>query len=160
MTHARHLILPNPDDTATAARWLAPQLRGGDVILLSGPVGAGKTHFARAIIQALQSTVGLAEDVPSPTFTLVQTYTAGALEIWHADLYRLSHADEVLELGLEDAFETALCLVEWPDRLHTAPPGALHLTFGYIAGQDDARRCDLKSDAARWAQVISDFPAP
>lgn len=105
-------------------------LAPGDVLLLTGAIGAGKTHFARALIQHLQAAHDLAEDVPSPTFTLVQTYEAGDLEIWHADLYRLTHPDEVLELGLDDAFETALCLVEWPDRLgDLTPPDALHLAF-------------------------------
>jgi tRNA threonylcarbamoyladenosine biosynthesis protein TsaE len=68
------------------------------------------------------------EDVPSPTFTLVQVYDADGDEIWHADLYRLTHPDEVLELGLEDALADAICLIEWPDRLGPyAPKGALHL---------------------------------
>lgn len=160
MTHTRRAVLSSPDVTDAAARWLAPHLRAGDVILMAGPVGAGKTHFARAIIQTLQAAVGMAEDVPSPTFTLVQTYIAGELEVWHADLYRLSHPDDVLELGLEDAFTTALCLIEWPDRLSAPPPGALHITFGYVAGQEDARQCDLSSDADRWATIIAEFPTP
>ena len=88
-------------------------LRAGDCVLLEGPIGAGKTHFCRALIRA---RLGREEDVPSPTFTLVQTYDAD-VEIWHADLYRLSHPDEALELGLEDAFASAICLVEWPERL-------------------------------------------
>ncbi|SDW12998.1 tRNA (adenosine(37)-N6)-threonylcarbamoyltransferase complex ATPase subunit type 1 TsaE [Roseicitreum antarcticum] len=157
MTHTRHLILPTPDATDIAAHWIAPRLHAGDVILLSGPVGAGKTHFARKVIRYLQGEA--AEDVPSPTFTIVQTYEARALEIWHADLYRLTHPDEVLELGLEDAFHTALCLVEWPDRLAEPPPGALHLAFSYVAGQDDARALDIFADAPRWAEVIDGFPA-
>lgn len=156
MTHTHHLILPGPDATDAAARWLAPHLRAGDVILLSGPVGAGKTHFARAVIQCLQGAG--AEDVPSPTFTIVQTYAAGQLEIWHADLYRLSHPDEVLELGLEEAFDTALCLVEWPDRLAKAPPAALHMAFSYVTGQEDARAVDMTASAPRWADVIASFP--
>ena len=117
----------NADDTTALARAFAPQLAAGDVVLLEGHIGGGKTHFARAVIQAL---LGADEDVPSPTFTLVQTYEAPEFEIWHADLYRLSHPDEVFELGLVDAFESALCFVEWPDRLaDLAPPFALTLAF-------------------------------
>ncbi len=75
--------------------------------------------------------------MPSPTFTLVQTYDTGAVEIWHADLYRLTHPDEVEELGLMQAFDEAICLVEWPDRLgDLAPANALTLTFSQGAAPD------------------------
>ena len=128
------------DEAATralAAR-LAAVLRAGDTVLLEGPIGAGKSVFARAVIHALQATAGeQPEDVPSPTFTLVQSYMAGPLEIWHADLYRLSHPDEVAELGLDEAFDRALCMVEWPDRLgDLAPKDALRLTFSPGDGED------------------------
>jgi len=74
------------------------------------------------------------EDVPSPTFTLVQIYDTSAGEIWHADLYRLSSPEEAEELGLRDAFETAICLIEWPDRLGSISPtaGALTLVFSTL----------------------------
>ena len=127
MTEASVSLLLD-DDAATdrLARAFGQRADAGDVLLLSGPIGAGKTHFARALIRA---RLGRAEDVPSPTFTLVQTYGA-APEIWHADLYRLGHPDEAVELGLEDAFGTAICLIEWPERLGALrPPGALTLRF-------------------------------
>ncbi len=130
---------------ALAAR-LAPRLRAGDVLLLEGPIGAGKTHFARALIGALQRAAGQrTEEVPSPSFTLVQTYAAGDLEIWHADLYRLSDPSELTELGLDAAFGTALVLVEWPDRLGLLPPPqALTLRFEDAPdGGDAARRLTL-----------------
>ena len=77
------------------------------------------------------------EDVPSPTFTLVQTYQAD-VEIWHADLYRLSHMDEVAELGLEEAFDSAICLIEWPDRLGSAAPkSAIRLA---LSSEGEGRR--------------------
>ena len=117
------------DDAATdrLAFRVAPLLRAGDCVLLHGPLGAGKSHFARALIRA---RLGRMEEVPSPTFTLVQVYDDGAADIWHADLYRLSRSDDVMELGLVDAFATAICLVEWPDRLGPmAPPDALILTL-------------------------------
>ncbi len=109
--------LASPNATAAFAAGLGAALGAGDVICLVGDVGAGKTHFARSLIQSRLAEFGIAEDVPSPTFTLVQTYLAGPIEIWHADLYRLTSPHEVDELGLIDAFETALCLVEWPDRI-------------------------------------------
>jgi tRNA threonylcarbamoyladenosine biosynthesis protein TsaE len=120
-------VLFLPDEAATAALGarLARLLQPGDTILLQGPIGAGKSHLARALIRA---RLGRMEEVPSPTFTLVQNYTAGEVEIWHADLYRLGHPDEVLELGLDGAFENAICLIEWPDRLGShLPTGALRI---------------------------------
>ncbi|MDU8927947.1 tRNA (adenosine(37)-N6)-threonylcarbamoyltransferase complex ATPase subunit type 1 TsaE [Alisedimentitalea sp. MJ-SS2] len=113
--------------TADLATQIGQVLHTGDVLLLSGDIGAGKTHFARSLIQSLQDKP---EDVPSPTFTLVQVYDTSKGELWHTDLYRLSHADEVVELGLLEAFEDAICLVEWPDRLEElAPTNALSLAF-------------------------------
>ena len=110
-----------PDETATSrlGAVLAGLLRSGDTVLLNGPIGAGKTHLAREFIQ---NFLGQREEVPSPSFTLVQTYGKAGAEVWHADLYRLSHPDEVIELGLVDAFDTAICLIEWPDKLGSISP--------------------------------------
>lgn len=142
------LILASPDATCALARALAPRLARGDVLLLSGGVGAGKTHFARCLIQALLPEP---EDVPSPTYTLVQTYPGRAADIWHADLYRLHDAHDLIELGLTDAFSDAICLVEWPERLgDLIPPDALFLTFELGAG-DDERHLRITWSDARWA---------
>ncbi|MDP4034388.1 MAG: tRNA (adenosine(37)-N6)-threonylcarbamoyltransferase complex ATPase subunit type 1 TsaE [Pseudorhodobacter sp.] len=145
------LFLPSPEDTARLGEWLAMHLRPGDAVLLEGHIGAGKTHLARALIRA---RLGRMEDVPSPTFTLVQTYQADDVEIWHADLYRLSHPDEVIELGLEEAFQSAICLIEWPDRLGGAtPPDALRLHLGQEGDgrrlQISGGRSDLRAALAR-----------
>lgn len=127
-TITRHL--QSETDTKTIGQHLANQLQAGDVIALSGDIGTGKSTLARALIKARLAPLGLDEDIPSPSFTLVQTYQAGPLEIWHCDLYRLSHPDEVLELGLDDAFDTAATLIEWPDRLGSDLPNrALRLTL-------------------------------
>ncbi|AWB50032.1 tRNA (adenosine(37)-N6)-threonylcarbamoyltransferase complex ATPase subunit type 1 TsaE [Gemmobacter aquarius] len=112
------LALPDEDATTRLGEWLASHMSAGQTLLLQGPIGAGKSHLARALIRA---RLGRFEDVPSPTFTLVQVYDAD-VEIWHADLYRLTHPDEVLELGLDDAFDRAICLIEWPDRLGSYLP--------------------------------------
>ena len=148
------LHLVDADATARLGQWFAAHLRAGDCLLLEGQIGAGKSHFARAFIQA---RLGRAEDVPSPTFTLVQSYQAD-VEIWHADLYRLSHPDEVLELGLEEAFDSAICLIEWPDRLGSLlPKGAMRLRFA-LEGEGrrvafvPGHRADLVADLAKdWA---------
>lgn len=109
----------SPDETARLAIRLGATLQVGDTLLLEGDIGAGKSHFARALIQ---SRLPVPEDVPSPTFTIVQAYDLPDTMIWHADLYRLGNPDQVIELGLLDAFQTAICLVEWPDRLDDLRP--------------------------------------
>lgn len=130
MVATLNFILDSPEATEGLARGIAQELRAQDILLLSGEIGAGKSNFARALIDTRLSALGRPEDIPSPTFTLVQTYEAGPLAIWHCDLYRLSGPDEVEELGLTEAFSTALCLVEWPDRLGPdAPDSALTLSF-------------------------------
>lgn len=145
----RHLN--SPDESAALARVIADALKPGDTLLLDGPIGAGKTHFARSIIQALLPEP---EDIPSPTFTLVQTYETDAADIWHLDLYRLSDPGELLELGLDDALEDAICIIEWPDRLgDDIPDDALHLTFA-LGDDADARRLTATAGAGRWADIL------
>lgn len=152
----REFRFESADETARFATALAPRLVAGNVLLLHGNLGSGKTHFARALIQARLAAAGMAEDVPSPSFTLVQTYFDGKTEIWHADLYRLTGPDEVIELGLEEAFDTAICLVEWPDRLDDlTPPGALVLQFQMTERQGE-RIVTAHSSAARWAGIVGD----
>ncbi|SEQ86470.1 tRNA (adenosine(37)-N6)-threonylcarbamoyltransferase complex ATPase subunit type 1 TsaE [Thalassovita taeanensis] len=147
------LDLPSPDATSALGVSLAPKLAAGDVILLEGGIGAGKTHFARALIQSLLPTP---EDVPSPTFTLVQIYDGPGFEVWHADLYRLSGLDEAAELGLQDAFANAVCLIEWPDRLaELTPSDALHLTLE--PGADDTRRLTASWSHPKWADKLKDI---
>lgn len=147
------LTLPDADATAALAARIAPHLRPGHVILLEGPVGAGKSHFARALIQSLLAAEGRQEDVPSPTFTLVQVYETRAGEVWHADLYRLNDPAEAVELGLDEAFERAICLVEWPERLGSfAPEGAMVLALSY-ADAAEGRAARIIADGPGWAAV-------
>lgn len=104
----------SPLDTAAIALRVAFLLHLGDIILLKGELGAGKSTFARALIKAL---CGEMTDVPSPTFTLVQTYEAPSFTLWHFDLYRLKDPQEIYELGIEEAFRCGVSLIEWPERL-------------------------------------------
>lgn len=138
---------PLADEGATGAlaSQIAARLGPGDTLLLEGEIGAGKSAFARALIRA---RLGRMEDVPSPTFTLVQTYEDAAADIWHCDLYRLTHPEEALELGLDEAFETAICLIEWPDRLGDAAPASA-LTLSFVA-QTDAHHVTIRGPHA-WA---------
>lgn len=144
--------LSSPEKTANLATLIATALRPGDCILLEGPIGAGKTHFARHLIQSL---LHVPEDVPSPTFTLVQTYDVPSGELWHADLYRLTSLDEIEELGLIEAFETAICLVEWPDRLaELSPSNALHLRLELNPDDADTRKLTFTWSDAKWQPLI------
>ncbi len=106
------ISLPDIGATERFAAQIAPLLGPGDVVALDGALGAGKTVLCRAIIQAL----GYSGDVPSPTFTLLQIYDLKCL-VWHMDLYRLEKPEEAFELGIEEGFETAACLIEWPSKL-------------------------------------------
>lgn len=146
-------LLNSEDDTRALARAVLAHLSAGDCLLLEGPVGAGKSFFARALIQAQMQVDGHVEDVPSPTFTLVQMYETSRCEIWHADLYRLSSADELEELGLADALSQAICLIEWPDRLGSLTPER-HLKVALsFPDESDARHAELMPQGAGWDWV-------
>ena len=146
------LTLDSPEATARLAARLGALLRPGDCLLLDGPIGAGKTHFARALIQPL---LDVPEDIPSPTFTLVQTYDTRAGALWHADLYRLSAPDEVEELGLVEAMEHDICVIEWPEKLGPlTPPDALRLTFAPDAADAQRRHLSLDWSSPRWAGIL------
>ena len=108
------LTLVFKDEAATArfGRKLAGLLRAGDVVALSGGLGSGKSALARAVIRTFLADEG----VPSPTFTIIQTYAAPAFQISHVDLYRLASEREVRELGLDDALDQGVLLIEWPER--------------------------------------------
>ncbi len=150
----RQLEFESENDTRAFAQALAPMLAQGDTILLAGDIGAGKSLFARAVIQCLMMREGVPEDVPSPTYTLVQSYEIGGLAIWHADLYRLVERAEVVELGLDGAFLSAMCLVEWPDRLGDAAPGeALTITLS-VTKDLGRRRVRIEWQADDWAHRI------
>src|SRR5690606_10732392 len=106
------LSLPDPGATANLARLLAAAVRPGDLIALAGDLGAGKSTFARAFVHARQDMTGTPrEEVPSPTFTLVQTYEIPGGAVWHFDLYRLSQPEEAGELGLDEALTDGIVLI-------------------------------------------------
>ncbi len=152
------IILASEDATAALAARLAPRLARGDTLLLAGPVGAGKSAFARALIRARLGEPGA--EVPSPTYTLVQTYGSGADTIWHVDLYRTEDAGEAAELGLFAAMEEAICLIEWPERLGPLmPASALRLDLTTATDEDGGtmsadERCASFSGSANWAMRL------
>ena len=105
-----------------------PQLSAGKTVCLTGGLGAGKTTLVRGMIQSVLGDI----DVPSPTYTLVQTYEMPNYELWHCDMYRLERPEDGYELGLMDAFEDALCLIEWPDKLgRLIPEDALAIEIAF-----------------------------
>jgi len=106
-------------ETAVVAAELAPLLHKGDVVLLNGTLGSGKTTFVRALIRYLLHDE---TDVPSPTFTLLQTYDTPYFIIYHFDFYRLKSPDEAYEVGLEEAFDEGVSLIEWPDKVAALLP--------------------------------------
>ncbi len=159
-----------PDEAATArlARGIAALAHKGDVIALFGELGSGKTAFARAFINALPRPeetsepappFGAPEEVPSPTFTLLQAYERAPATVWHFDLYRLERPDEVYELGFEEALVEGIVLIEWPQRLGSLLPAErLEEHFGF-AERDEARRVALTGTGA-WARRLRDLEPP
>jgi tRNA threonylcarbamoyladenosine biosynthesis protein TsaE len=141
------LDLPDLAATERFASRVAAILRPGDAILLSGPLGAGKTAFARALLRA--ATADPALDVPSPSFTLVQTYDTPRGRVHHFDLWRLDGPAALSELGWDDALDD-IVLVEWPDRLGAlTPPDALRLDFALT--DTDARTVRVEGWSGRFA---------
>ncbi|MEL7344779.1 MAG: tRNA (adenosine(37)-N6)-threonylcarbamoyltransferase complex ATPase subunit type 1 TsaE [Pseudomonadota bacterium] len=137
------------EDTKTLGRDLSGALRAGDTVCLDGPIGAGKTELARAVLHAMMAKDGTMEDVPSPSFTLVQVYEFKGMDVWHVDLYRLEPGADTSELGLFENPETCLYLVEWPDRLgDDLPRDALTIRLDVDPATDVRRARFLGS--AQW----------
>ncbi len=142
------LTLELADEAATRrlGAKLAAQAQPGDVILLFGTLGTGKSTLARAFVRALTSED---EEVPSPTFTLVQAYEAAPADIWHFDLYRLDKPEDAFELGIEDAFVDGISLIEWPERLaHLTPRRRLDIALS--AGDGETGRRAVLTSHSQW----------
>ena len=140
----RDFDLPDLAATAALAQRLAPHLQAGDVLALRGGLGAGKTTFARALISALR---GEETEVPSPTYTLVQTYDGPDFPIFHFDLYRLDDPNDVFELGWDET-QIGVALIEWPDRAGAhLPRWRLDLSLEIIG---DIRKARLEPQGEDW----------
>ncbi len=145
--------LANAEATAALGRAVAPRLAPGDAVLLYGPLGMGKSTLARGLIRAL---AGPEEDVPSPTFTLVQFYETEP-PVAHFDLYRLTRPEEAFEIGLDEALDVGAALIEWPERLGDDPartlgPDRLSIT---LEERGEGRHATV-SGAGAWAGKIND----
>ncbi len=137
MRHMQSFLLTDEAQMLALGAKLIKPLSAGQTVCLTGGLGAGKTTLARGMIQSVLGDI----DVPSPTYTLVQTYNMPDYELWHCDMYRLDRPEDGYELGLIDAFEEALCLIEWPDKLgDLIPVGALHIDIKF---EGEARKVTL-----------------
>lgn len=146
------MLLNTEADTEQLAQTLAARARPGDAILLSGPLGAGKSVLARAFLRSFCADPAL--EVPSPTYTLVQAYEAPVATVYHFDLWRLGSPDELDELGWDDACEGVM-LVEWPERLDDmTPQHALHITLD--VAPDGSRHATL----AGWPERLQTLQPP
>ena len=131
------MILADEAATARLGAAIAQVLQAGESVCLSGPLGAGKSTLARALIRALTTPD---EDVPSPTFTLVQFYEGARLKVAHFDLYRLTSADEAYEIGLDEALDDGAAVIEWPERLDgRLPPDRLDVEIALKGAGREAR---------------------
>ena len=139
-------FLATTEDTQKFAGRLAKLCASGDVILLYGEVGAGKTTFARGFIQEF---VGANEEIVSPTFTLVQQYGS----IYHCDFYRLKHASELTELGLDEAFERGITLIEWAELIENEVPNALRIT---LAIEGNGRKMEIMG-TGKWQNRLKNL---
>ncbi len=148
------ITLDSLDATAALGRRLAGSLKTGDTVLLRGDLGSGKTTLARSVIEALAGV----SDAPSPTYTIVQTYDLlDGGWLWHADLYRVEDEAELDELGLEDAFEDAVCLIEWPDRLGALTPASrLELDISSEPGNETTSRLVRLTGHGDWEARLGD----
>jgi tRNA threonylcarbamoyladenosine biosynthesis protein TsaE len=139
------MILPDEAATARLGASIAQVLQPGEAVCLAGPLGAGKSTLARALVRALTTP---AEDVPSPSFTLVQFYEGPRLKVAHFDLYRLSSPDEAYEIGLDEALEDGAAVIEWPERLEgRLPADRLDVEIG-LSDMAQGRRVRLSPHGA------------
>lgn len=140
---SREIDLTDEDETRRLGAALARALKPGEAVCLTGPLGAGKSVLARALVRALTTPD---EEVPSPTFTLVQFYAGAGLSIAHFDLYRLTSPDEAYEIGLDEALDEGAAVIEWPERLEgRLPPDRLDIEIGL---NGESRRARLTPHGA------------
>lgn len=147
------MALPDAAATARLGCRIAHELKKGDCVAMEGDLGAGKTTLARAILHAL----GVRETVPSPTFTLVQSYETERLPVHHYDFYRIENGREIEELGFEESLSQGAVLVEWPERAaHVLPAATLRVRLEPVS---ETARVATASGPDRWTKFLEDLRA-
>lgn len=140
-------ISKNEKDTKNFAKSLASVLTKEDIIVLTGDLGSGKTKFTEGIL----SYFGLADEISSPTFTIVNEYQKNQLSIYHFDVYRLEDASEFYEIGGEEYFENGICLIEWGEIIQeTLPKNYLHITFSKDDSDENIRILTIRTNLKKW----------
>lgn len=136
-----NFISKSEKDTLEFAKKFATNLKTGDVIVLSGDLGAGKTKFTQGIL----SYFGLDKEISSPTFTIVNEYKNDNINIYHFDVYRLSSSDEFYAIGGEEYFEKGICIIEWGEIIKDAlPNNYIHITFSYDLDNENSRIINIE----------------
>lgn len=147
-------ISNNELDTMNLAKKLASKLTNGDIIILSGDLGSGKTKFTEGFLIYF----GLENEISSPTFTIVNEYTKNNINIYHFDVYRLSSSDEFYAIGGEQYFENGICIIEWGEQIQDIlPKDYLHITFSRDLENLSKRILNLEPFGEKYKKIISEL---
>lgn len=147
-------ISNNELDTMNLAKKLASKLTNGDIIILSGDLGSGKTKFTEGFL----TYFGLENEISSPTFTIVNEYTKNNINIYHFDVYRLSSSDEFYAIGGEQYFENGICIIEWGEQIKDIlPKDYLHITFSRNLENPSKRILDLEPHGEKYEKILIEF---
>ena len=153
-----NIVNQNSQKISEMASKISGKPNAGDVILLQGPIGSGKTFFARSFIIESLRAHQLWDEVPSPSFSLIQVYDTIEPKIYHVDLYRLSLRSEVEELGLDTLYGDSITLIEWPDRLENRLPlRYVHIEFSLVEGKENLRNLSIMFVGPNWDHLSSVF---
>lgn len=148
----------SPKNVFELACKLSGKLRKGDIVFLRGPVGSGKTYFARNFILEILKSQNRCDEVPSPSFSLIQIYDTIVPPICHVDLYRLSFSSELEELGLENLYESSVTLIEWPERLaNRLPARFFEIEFSFSKNKENERNLSIVFLGPNWEYISEHF---
>lgn len=147
-------ISNSENDTMRLAHNLASKLNNGDIVVLSGDLGSGKTKFTEGFL----SYFGLDNEISSPTFTIVNEYQKDTTNIYHFDVYRLSSSDEFYAIGGEQYFENGICIIEWGEQIKDVlPKEYLHITFERDFENESKRILNIQPFGKKYEQLIKEL---
>ena len=148
-----------PSQTLLLAALLAKFLKPSDTVLLFGEIGSGKTFFTRGVIQKMMQCQNvMMEEIPSPTFTIVQIYDTLSPSVWHLDLYRLENQQDLLQLGFEDTIQNDIYFIEWPEKLGAfIPKRNISIKFEYCGSKYESRNICIEFHGSNWRHIREEF---